>query len=580
MSRSVDLWASPDTRVGLDFGTTTTLLSITRDLVSGSEVIPLMPGQFALPSIAAYVDGQIVVGDDAISAPWNLQIPSAKRLITDRVESIAITDGNVDDPVEIAKIDLRDVVVEILRYVLDVAATAGFDLSNFPVRLGCPADWDGSQRQLLLQCANRAGLNAVNVDDVREEPIAAGLQFVEALQLSQENRYGKVLVFDMGGGTLDLALLQINVDTEKREAVMSVVGADGRAEAGDSLDRRIAEKILKDLAVDFDSTNRLAIARDYIQKEVFKYKPLLSYREEHEIRVPTQVKLGVDTFKLTLEDLESCFKPQMERAMHLIDSCLRDARLRSEKSATRDSVAKIPFDELAKDVQTVVLVGGMTQISMVTKVLTERIPHVEVISQRQFDLRNRGPEETVALGLAASKDPQSLNLFRPPFEITLEWVHKQTGQACSEVLFPAFTPIDTRNMMIHSAFQHFQTSDPTKHQSVQKGYIVVRTPSGEQINMKINTDGKESEIGTAIEVDIDTVPVTFSLRTTGRMYIRDSKGHENVVRITSWPAIPWSGAGRWRFGDSNAPTLSASFENSEEGVTRTPPHVRHYPDTY
>src|SRR4029453_16786490 len=129
----------------------------------------------------------------------------AKRAITDRRDHINLAGG---DDGEVAEADA--VIGAILAEIVARAGRAGRWLpGETDLRLGCPAMGDGTQRRRLTDIAEKAGLPG-RATGLIDEPVAAGVAWLAHRYAEYGDRpTGRLLVFDMGGGTLDLAVLDI-----------------------------------------------------------------------------------------------------------------------------------------------------------------------------------------------------------------------------------------------------------------------------------------------------------------------------------------------------------------------------------
>ena len=159
--------------------------------------------------------------------PYERLVRSVKRSITNDEEVIfflQLADGSV---VEVA-VDL--VVKAILQRA--IASTRKSDPGFFDsaeLRMGCPAMWLGPRRERFCRIAADAGLD-LGVADLLDEPIAAGISWVwDAWQRAGEWPSGNVIVFDYGGGTLDVACLQVH-GAERPE--ITVLAAEGDSRGG------------------------------------------------------------------------------------------------------------------------------------------------------------------------------------------------------------------------------------------------------------------------------------------------------------------------------------------------------------
>ncbi len=228
--------------VGIDFGTTTT-----RVAWGEASVVTLGRTTVWLPSVARLVAAGVIVGEDADDAGPH-QIRSIKRAITERRELVTIA-----GPEASFEVDADAVTVAVLAEAVARARRAGTELDGrSQVRLGCPALWDGHQRQRLLRAAGAAGLP---VDDATlvDEPVAAGIAWLAHRYLHHGERpSGCLLVFDMGGGTLDVAVLEV---AGRPAPQVRVLASLGLALAGDALDLAVARDLAAEMAA-----NRIDVA--------------------------------------------------------------------------------------------------------------------------------------------------------------------------------------------------------------------------------------------------------------------------------------------------------------------------------
>jgi len=157
------------------------------------------------------------------------------------------------------------------------------------------------------------------------------------------------------------------------------------------------------------------------------------------------------------------------------------------------------------------------------------------------------PEESVGLGLAAFREPDGLNLFRPPFDINLEWISR-SGDKRVINLYPAFEPISTANLMQDNHFNHSVNIPREQLPEVVDGYIVIRTPSGLLVKIKTETpelvdpEGKlvkksETLVLNSLEVKLGASDFRFVFYASGGIVIHDCIGREHSLKITEWPAI-------------------------------------------
>jgi molecular chaperone DnaK (HSP70) len=534
---------NPDQIIGLDFGTSTTLVSVSEP-GTFARLVPLGATQVYIPSVAAWDENlnEMVYGEAGDLYPANLVIRSAKRLITDDKQVVVV--GHEEDRFEV---DLEEIVVGIIRHAAQVALSKGIDMFSSPVRLGCPANWNGDQRNLLLRCARDAGLMSVNIDDLRDEPVAAGLGWVDFRRARESSFQDKVLVFDMGGGTLDVAVIEV-VHNQGDETI-SVLASSGVAQAGDDLDKKLADLLLckfTDLGYEVDATD---VFSQVLRRNAGTIKKALSRLDRQKLRLgaPFTDAPEVEVHRSELEDL---FRPQLVSAMKLVEHTIRLARLHGRESRdsalSSDEVRSIKFSILKKDISRVFLVGGMTQIPLVKEFLQIEFPETPIESQSNLGLALGTSEESVARGLAAQSEPQALNLARPPFNIILTWLDA-SGVEQSQILFEAFrelrgaphTQVIDHHVLLHSI--------PSLYKGAQKsiGEIWFRTPSGKNVDVNLIFENEISkrETRSFLPVKLGSEPIKIKIQVDGELLIRDSDGNEFISRIREWPAVRWS-AGR------------------------------------
>jgi molecular chaperone DnaK (HSP70) len=401
--------------IGLDFGTSTTLVA------SRHGVVPIGESFAWMPSVVGHEDdGTIVVGERALDVPEERALRSIKRAITDGRKFVYL-----DTPAGVRDVRADDLIAQIVREAARRAGEHGQNLTAEALRLGCPAMWDGAQRRRLVDAARRAGLPAT-LNNLVDEPVAAGIAWLAGRPASPDPL--RVLVFDMGGGTLDIAVLDV------RGADVSVLAALGVAEAGDTLDEAIAEDLEYALAaagVAIGSLPSPRRARARLPHAAQTAKVLLSTSAEVDVKLPRR-EFGIASLPYTREQLNTVFAPQLDRAEVLIAAALRVARLTEHASATAYDIARAPMDELASGVDVVVLSGGMSQIPYVAQRMRELFPVPTRIAPACAPSEN-----AVALGLARATRYGGINMYRPAFDILLEW---DEGRECRTV-YEAYTPL-------------------------------------------------------------------------------------------------------------------------------------------
>jgi len=406
--------------VGFDFGTSTTLVS------SPNTLIPIGQPRTWMPSVVGYGDdGSIVVGEAALDLQPEQVVVSIKRAITEGQDFV-----RVDTPTGPRDVRVDDLIAALLREARSRAETKGLDMSRSgTIRLGCPAMWDGRQRRRLVEAAKRAGL-PVTLADLVDEPVAAGVAWLAGRTPSDAGPL-RAVVFDMGGGTLDIAVLDVRGEGHRDVSVLAAISV---AEAGDKLDEAIAEDldfVLGAHGVDIDGLSDPERARARLRYAAREAKVALSTDVEHRVVLPRRM-FGINEMTYTRDQLNTVFEPQMDRAEMYVATALRVARLAEEDPGTAYDIARTRIDELVAAVDVVVLSGGMSQIPYVEQRMREFFPATTVV-ERATD----PTEHAVAVGLAKAGSYGRINMFRPGFDVLVEW----DGGRQFRTIYEAYTPL-------------------------------------------------------------------------------------------------------------------------------------------
>lgn len=365
--------------IGIDLGTTNSCVAV----IEGGEptVIPNSEGNRTTPSVVAFKDKEVLVGVIAkrqvVTNPKNT-IYSAKRFIGRRFSEVKKESAHMPFTVKAGKEERAVIDVsgramlpqEVSAHVLqklkkDAEAYLGTTVTKAVITV--PAYFDDAQRQATKEAGKIAGLE---VERIINEPTAAAL----AYGLDKAGKEHTIAVYDLGGGTFDVSIL------EMAEGVFEVKATNGDTHlGGDDFDQIIIEWILaefkKDQGVDL-SKDIIALQR--LKEGAEKAKIELSSSTETEINLPfiTADSSGPKHLQLKLSraKLESLVSDLIERTVEPCLKALKDA-----------GISK-------KDIHEVVLVGGMTRMPAVeakVKELFGKEPHKGV-----------NPDEVVAVGAA------------------------------------------------------------------------------------------------------------------------------------------------------------------------------------
>ncbi len=485
--------------VGLDFGTTTTMVALADGLLPIGESMPSMP------SLVGYGhDGTVVVGEDATQLDSSCVVPSVKRSITDRRDYV-----RVDLPAGIRDVRADDLIVRVLTEAARRAATRGAPMTgDVACRLGCPAMWDGRQRRRLLAAARAAGLS-VELDGLVDEPVAAGIAWLSGRSTAPTTPM-RALVFDMGGGTLDIALLEVRGISHQ---AVSVLAAVGTAEAGDALDEAIAadlDYLLAKAGVDVDALPRPDLACELLLRAARQIKERLSTEDEEPVVLDANV-FGRHEVWYRRDQLNEIFEPQLDRAEHYVAAALRIARMAEDDHGSAFEIARLPIETLAAGINVVVLSGGMSRVPYVRQRLRELFPDAVV------EVAADSPEDAVAHGLANASRYGRINMYRPAFDVMVEW---DRGREFRTV-YDAFTPLVEPWQIAHGGndLRYVRNGRDLRLPRLARGRLRVVSHSGERVHATLG------------EVNLDGFPVAlgeqtfeFSIYPNGRIRLVDASG--------------------------------------------------------
>ena len=366
--------------IGIDLGTTNSCVSV----MEGNDpvVITNAEGKRTTPSVVAFVDGgEIKVGDaakrQAVTNPKKT-IYSIKRFMGNKFSDLGKEIGRVPYAVEQGDNDTPRVDIdgrlyspqEISAMILQKMKKTAEDFLGQPVSravITVPAYFNDAQRQATKEAGEIAGLK---VERIINEPTAAAL----AYGLDKQHNDHKIVVFDFGGGTHDVSILELG------DGVFEVLSTDGDTHlGGDDVD----EKIINWLAEEFEKEEGLDLRKDpmalqRLKEAAEKAKIELSSSMQTEINLPyitataTGPKHLVRT--LTRAKFEQLIEDLVARTIEPCKKALENAGLQ------------------VSDINEVILVGGST-----------RIPAVQEAVEKFFGKKPNksvNPDEVVAIGAA------------------------------------------------------------------------------------------------------------------------------------------------------------------------------------
>jgi len=366
--------------VGIDLGTTNSLVAFMKD--GQPYCVKGVDGRSTLvPSVVHFAEnGEIIVGDAAkeklITDPAHT-IFSVKRLMGKSFKDVQekrdffgyqIIDDDTDSLVKIRVKDRFYSPVELSALILKelktrVEAELGQSIEKAVITV--PAYFNDNQRQATRDAGKLAGLDVLRIVN---EPTAAALAAPPSVE-------GAVAVYDLGGGTFDISILQI------QDGIYEVLSTNGDTFlGGDDFDRAIVEFFLKQMGRSREDLTSDPYFGQAIRLLAEQAKKELSKSDFFESQLSESLELSESSMSLriTRAEFEALIDPFINRTLDSCRNVLRDAKLSKEQ------------------IGQVVMVGGSTRVPLVKKRVAE------FFGRPVFDDLN--PDEIVALGAAIQAD--------------------------------------------------------------------------------------------------------------------------------------------------------------------------------
>ncbi len=366
-----------ETIVGIDLGTTNSLIAIVREDTRQPLALREVDGLTLVPSIIHFDEaGNITVGNAAkekLIAEPHRTIYSVKRLmgksykdVSDHANFFAykVIDDDTDSLVKIQAGDKFYSPIELSAYILKELKQRAEHILKTPVNkavITVPAYFNDAQRQATRDAGRLAGLDVLRIVN---EPTAASLAYGMGVKPDEEKT---IAVYDLGGGTFDVSILKIT------NGIFEVLATNGDTYlGGDDLDRALAQHWQKELGLTNEELQQHKSLAQELRLTAEEAKKHLSSNDSFEGTV------GGEKVSIAKTAFNELAQPLVDRTITCCRNAMRDAGLQTT------------------EIDAVVMVGGSTRVPLVKESVSA------FFGKAVYD--NLNPDEVVALGAAVQAD--------------------------------------------------------------------------------------------------------------------------------------------------------------------------------
>lgn len=366
-----------DTIVGIDLGTTNSLIAIVRPDERQPIALRETDGLTLVPSIVHFdKEGNVTVGNAAkqlLVAEPERTIYSAKRLMGKSYKDVSehagffaykVIDDNTDSLVKIQVGDKFYSPIELSSYILKELKHRAEHLLKTNISkavITVPAYFNDAQRQATRDAGRLAGLDVLRIIN---EPTAASLAYGLGVKPEEEKT---IAVYDLGGGTFDISILKIT------NGIFEVLATNGDTYlGGDDMDRALAQHWQAQLGLSNEALEADKSLTQQLRVSAEEAKVQLSSNETYEGTIQGH------NVRISREEFNKLIQPLIDRTITSCVNALKDAKLK------------------AAEIDAVVMVGGSTRVPLVKDSIRN------FFGKELFDSLN--PDEVVALGAAVQAD--------------------------------------------------------------------------------------------------------------------------------------------------------------------------------